>query len=72
MSAQPEAVVARERLTRREHEIIGLVAEGLTNAQIAARLRISGGDGPTAPRERVREARRAHENGGGQGDPRLT
>lgn len=51
MSAQPEAAVARERLTRREHEIIGLVAEGLTNAQIAARLWISGGT-----------VRRHHEN----------
>ena len=43
MSAQREEVVGRERLTRREHEIVGLVAEGLTNAQIAARLWISGG-----------------------------
>ena len=32
MTAQPEEVVGREGLTRREHEIIGLVAEGLTNA----------------------------------------
>ena len=43
MSARPEEVVGCKRLTRREHEIIGLVAEGLTNAQIAARLWISGG-----------------------------
>jgi DNA-binding CsgD family transcriptional regulator len=43
VSAQPEEVTGCKRLTRREHEIIGLVAEGLTNAQIAARLWISGG-----------------------------
>ena len=43
MSAQSEEVVGRETLTHREHETIGHVAEGLTNAQIAARLWISGG-----------------------------
>jgi len=46
VSARFEEVVGDERLTRREHEIIGLVAEGLTNAQIAARLWLSGGTVP--------------------------
>ncbi len=30
-------------LTRREHEVVMLVAEGLTNAQVAERLSISPG-----------------------------
>ena len=42
---EPEtsATVEREPLTRREHEIVMLVAEGLTNAQVAERLSISPG-----------------------------
>ena len=39
----PGTAEASERLTRREREVIHLVAEGLTNAQIAAHLWISAG-----------------------------
>jgi DNA-binding CsgD family transcriptional regulator len=35
--------VSNEALTRREHEVVTLVAEGLTNAEIACRLWISPG-----------------------------
>ena len=42
-AASPAAPVARHPLTRREHEVVMLVAEGLTNAQIAERLWISPG-----------------------------
>lgn len=38
-----EAGTAAEMLTGREHEVLGLVADGLTNAQIADRLWISAG-----------------------------
>lgn len=41
--AQPGAPIGTHPLTRREHEIVMLVAEGLTNAQIAERLWISPG-----------------------------
>lgn len=37
------APIATHPLTRREHEVVMLVAEGLTNAQIAERLWISPG-----------------------------
>ena len=40
---KPSAIVESSPLTRREHEIVMLVAEGLTNAQIAERLWISPG-----------------------------
>lgn len=40
---KPSTTVERSPLTRREHEIMRLVAEGLTNAQIAERLWISPG-----------------------------
>ena len=42
-SAATAARVATHPLTRREHEVVMLVAEGLTNAQIAERLWISPG-----------------------------
>lgn len=41
--AAAAAPVAAHPLTRREHEVVMLVAEGLTNAQIAERLWISPG-----------------------------
>ena len=41
--APPEAPTGTHRLTRRECEVVMLVAEGLTNAQIAERLWISPG-----------------------------
>ena len=41
--AKPSATAESGPLTRREHEIVMLVAEGLTNAQIAERLCISPG-----------------------------
>jgi DNA-binding CsgD family transcriptional regulator len=39
----PATPIATHPLTRREHEVVMLVAEGLTNAQIAERLWISPG-----------------------------
>ena len=42
-AATAAAPVASHPLTRREHEVVMLVAEGLTNAQIAERLWISPG-----------------------------
>lgn len=40
---EPKPSATAEPLTRREHEIVMLVAEGLTNAQVAERLSISPG-----------------------------
>lgn len=37
----PEPLVSRFRLTRREAELVGFVAEGLTNKQIAERVGVS-------------------------------
>ena len=39
--AQLEAVAGRAPLTRRELEVAGLVAQGLTNREIASRLYLS-------------------------------
>ena len=47
----------------REREILALVAEGKTNAEIAERALDRARHRAPAPRERVREARRAHANG---------
>ena len=42
-ASEPSAAEAAGQLTPREHEVLELVAEGLTNAQIAERLWISAG-----------------------------
>jgi DNA-binding NarL/FixJ family response regulator len=40
-SARPEAAGALAKLTDREHQILGFIAQGLTNGMIAARLSLS-------------------------------
>lgn len=58
---RPGVLLLSERrplgLTPREREILTLVAEGRTNAEVARALDLAG-DRPQAPRERLREARR--------------
>jgi hypothetical protein len=60
---EPPADALGGPLTPREHEVLVLVAEGLTNGEIRAAALDLGRHRPPPSRERVREARGAHADG---------
>ena len=68
--AMPRAVrdgtvrVADDDLTAREREILQLVADGMTNGQIAGRAVGLGADGQVPPLERLSQARRVEPDPG--------